>query len=198
MPFTGKNFFSGIVISEDNAFGKDAAQILRVTSFNWRRLLLCLGVRLFAIFNPLTDDNRESVLIIDDGTYDQSKSKWVELLSRVYDHSTGRFLKGFQILSIYWSDGVSCLPLDFSLLSSSDAKKRSENQKQMDQLCCANRRRKEATVKATALLEPMVKRIMNAGIRAKYLLMNIWFTMPSTVITLSKHIDVTGIVKRSS
>jgi DDE superfamily endonuclease len=200
LPFTGKNFFRGIVISEDNAFGKDAAyQILRGTSFNWRRLLLCLGVRLFAIFNSLTDDNRESVLIIDDSTYDRSRSKWVELLSRVYDHSTGRFLKGFRMLSICWSDGVSCLPLDFSLLSSSDAKKRiCENQKQMDQLCCAYRRRKEATVKATALLKPMVKRILNAGIQAKYLLMDSWFTMPSTVIALAQHINVIGMVKKSS
>ena len=43
LPFTGKNFFRGIVINEDNAFGKDAAyQILRGTRFNWRRLFVCL------------------------------------------------------------------------------------------------------------------------------------------------------------
>jgi len=116
LPFTGKNFFRGMVVNEDNAFGKDAAyQMLRGTSFNWRRLLFCLGSRLFAIFNPLTNDDRESVLIIDDSTYDRSRSKWVEVLSRVYDHSAGRFLKGFRMLTIGWSDGVSCLPLDFSL-----------------------------------------------------------------------------------
>jgi hypothetical protein len=41
LPFTGKNFFRGIVVNEDNTFGKDAAyQMLRGTSFNWRRLLL--------------------------------------------------------------------------------------------------------------------------------------------------------------
>jgi hypothetical protein len=158
-----------------------------------------MGVRLFAIFNSLTDDNRESVLIIDDSTYDRSRSKWVELLSRVYDHSTGRFLKGFRMLTLCWSDGVSFLPLDFTLLSSSDAKKRiCENQKQMDKRCCAYRRRKEATTKSTALLEPMVKRILSAGIQAKYLLMDSWFTMPITVITLAQHINVIGMVKKSS
>ena len=200
LPFTRKNFFRGIVISEDNAFGKDAAyQILRGTRFNWRKLLLCVGVRLFVIFNSLTDDNRESVLIIDDSTYDRSRSKWVELLSRVYDHSTGRFLKGFRMLTLCWSDGASCLPLDFSLLSSSDAKKRiCESQKQLDKRCCAYRRRKEATTKTTALLEPMVKRILNAGIQAKYLLMDSWFTMPETVVTLAQHINVIGMVKKSS
>lgn len=200
LPFTGKNFFRGIVVNEDNTFGKDAAyQMLRGTSFNWRRLLLCLGRRLFAIFNPLTNDDRESVLIIDDSTYDRSRSKWVELLSRVYDHSTGRFLKGFRMLTICWSDGVSCLPLDFSLLSSSDAKNRiCENRKQLDKRCCAYQRRKEATTKATALLEPMVKRVLKTGIRAKYLLMDSWFTMPATVIALAQHINVIGMVKKSS
>ena len=54
------------------------------------------------------------VLIIDDSSYDRSRSKLVELLCRVYDHSTGRYLKGFRMLTVCWSDGVSCLPLDFA------------------------------------------------------------------------------------
>jgi len=199
LPFIGKNFFRGIVINQDNAFGKDAAyQLLRGTSFNWRRLLLCLGQRLFSIFNRLTSDDRESVLIIDDSTYDRSRSKWVELLSRVYDHSTGRFLKGFRMLTICWSDGASCLPLDFSLLSSRDAKKRiCESKKQLDKRCCSYQRRKEATIKITALLEPIVKRILRMGIQAQYLVMDSWFTMPSTVISLAHHIKVIGMVKKS-
>ena len=199
LPFIGKNFYRGIVINEDNAFGKDAAyQLLRGTSFNWRRLLLFLGQRLFSILNRLTNDDRESVLILDDSTYDRSRSKLVELLSKVYDHSTGRFLKGFRMLTICWSDGASCLPLDFSLLSSREAKKRiCESKKDLDKRCCAYRRRKEATMKATELLEPMVKRILNTGIQAQYLLMDSWFTMPSTVITLAKHIKVIGMIKKS-
>jgi len=199
LPFIGKNFFRGIVINQDLAFGKDAAyQLLKATTYNWRRLLLCLGQRLHSFFNRLTDQKRESVLIIDDSTYDRSRSKLVELLSRVYDHSTGRFLKGFRMLTICWSDGVSCLPLDFSLLSSVDTKKRlCESQKAMDKRCCANQRRKEATVKATVQIEAMVKRILSAGIRAQYLLMDSWFTMPATVSTLAEHIDVIGMVKKS-
>ena len=59
-----------------------------------------MAKRLFVVFNRLTDENREAVLIIDNSTYDRSRSKKVELLSRVFDHSTGRFLKGFRLLSI--------------------------------------------------------------------------------------------------
>ena len=41
---------------------------------------------------PLTDENREDVLILDDTPYDRSRSKQVELLSRVHDHSAKRYL----------------------------------------------------------------------------------------------------------
>jgi hypothetical protein len=199
LPFIGKNFFRGIVINPDVAFGKDAAyQLLKATTYNWRKALLRLAVLLYSFFNRLTDDEREAVLIIDDSTYDRSRSKMVELLSRVHDHATGRFLKGFRMLAICWSDGVSCLPLDFALLSSADAKKRlCDNHKILDKRCCAYRRRKEAMAKATQHLEAMVKRTLAAGIQAKYLLMDSWFTLPATVDSVAKHIDIIGMVKKT-
>ena len=200
LPFVGQNFFRGIVINQDLPFSKDAAyQLLKGTTYNWRRLLLCLGRRLFAFFDRLTSEDRETVLIIDDSPYDRSRSKMVELLCRFWDHSTGRYLKGFRMLTICWSDGASCLPLDFSLLSSADAKTRlCASQKTLDKRCCAHQRRKEATVKATEHLVNMVKRIRSAGIRAQYLLIDSWFTMPATVTALAEHIDVIGMVKKSS
>jgi hypothetical protein len=122
----------------------------------------------------------------------------VELLARVWDHSTGRFLKGFRMLTICWSDGTSCLPMDFALLSSSGDKKRlCDSQKVLDKRCCAYQRRKEATEKATAHLENMVKRILSTGVSAKYLLMDSWFTMPATVVVLAQHLKVIGMVKKS-
>lgn len=199
LPFVGKNFFRGIVLNNELPFGKDAAyELLKGQTYNWRRLLLSLGLRLFGVFNRLTNDERESVLIIDDSPYDRSRSKWVELLARVWDHSTGRFLKGFRMLTICWPDGTSCLPMDFALLSSSDAEKRlCDSQKALDKRCCAYQRRKEATEKATSHLETMVKRILSAGVSAKYLLMDSWFTMPATVTTLAEHIKIIGMVKKS-
>ena len=171
---------------------------LKGESYNWRRVLLSLGQRLFGVFNRLTSDERESVLIIDDSPYDRSRSKWVELLAKVRDHSTGRFLKGFRMLTICWSDGASCLPMDFALLSSAQAKKRlCDSQKILDKRCCAYQRRKEATEKTTAHLEAMVKRILSAGVSAQYLLMDSWFTMPATVATLAEHLKVIGMVKKS-
>jgi hypothetical protein len=124
LPFFGKDFFRGIVINDDVPFGKDAAyDLLKGSHSNWRRFLLTLGVRLYRFFNRLTSDERESVLIIDDSTYDRSRSKMVELLTRIKDHTTGRFIKGFRMFTLCWSDGTSCLPWDFALLSSTDTTK---------------------------------------------------------------------------
>lgn len=199
LPFVGKNFFRGITINDATPFGKDAAyQVLKGSTYNWRRLMLILAGRLFAIFDRLTDEQRESVLIIDDSTYNRSRSKAVELLSSVWDHSAGRFVRGFRMLTICWSDGTSCLPVDFVLLSSKQADKRfCQSRKELDKRCCAYRRRKEATEKATAHLQDMVKRALAIGIRAKYLLMDSWFTMPATMISLSQYLPVIGMVKKA-
>jgi len=64
------------------------------------------------------DDSSEEVLIIDDSTYDRSRSKKVELLSRVFDHTTHKYLKGFRLLTLGWSERNSFLGVDFVLLSS--------------------------------------------------------------------------------
>lgn len=199
LPFVGKNFFRGIATNDNLAFGKDAAyDVLKGCQSNWRKLLLGIGTKLYGFLNRLTDKDRESVLIVDDSPYDRSRSKAVELLSRVWDHSNGRFIKGFRMLTVCWSDGYSCLPLDFSLLSSADAKNRlCDNRKPMDKRCCAWQRRQEAVVKAPENLEAMVERILAAGVRAKYLLMDSWFAMPTTITALAKKIDVIGMVKKT-
>jgi hypothetical protein len=57
LPFIGKNFFRGIVINKDLPFGKDAAyELLKGLTYNWRKLLLSLGCRLFVFFNRLTSE----------------------------------------------------------------------------------------------------------------------------------------------
>lgn len=138
------------------------------------------------------------IVINDEVSFDRSRSKKVELLCRVLDHTSGRFVKGFRMLTVCWSDGASCLPMDFALLSSAEAKKRlCESQKTMDKRCCAWQRRKEATIKATDHLCEMVERILSAGVKAKYLLMDSWFTMPATITALSSHIDVIGMIKKT-
>jgi len=197
LPFHGVNIFRGIVQNNELKFFKDAVyDLLKGSKYNWRKLMLLLSVKISSNINALTAENREKVIIIDDSTYDKSRSKMVELLSKVFDHSTKRYLKGFRLLTVVWSDGASLLPLDFTLLSSVKKKNRyQEITKAIDKRSCGYRRRQEAITKSTELLEPMIRRILRFDIKADYILMDSWFGLPSIIQMLSTHVPVICMLK---
>jgi len=197
LPFYGVNFFRGIVQNTELDFLKDAAyDLLKGSRYNWRKFLLQFSCMVIGYITSLTDDDREKVLIIDESTYDRSRSKGVELLARVYDYCTKRYLKGFRLLTLGWSDGASLVPLDFALLSSTDEGNRyQEITKAIDKRSCGYKRRQEAMTRSTDLLEPMVKRALRSGIRAQYILMDSWFALPKIIQTLSTYVPVICMLK---
>jgi len=197
LAFTGKNFFQGVVQNKNISIGKDAIyNFLNAPSYNWRRFTLMLCNKIYLLIRNLLDDESEEVLIFDDSPYDRSRSKKVELLSRVFDHNTRKYLKGFRMLTLGWSDGNSFLGLDFALLSSAKkANRYNEITKNLDKRTCGYKRRTEAMTKSTELMEPMLKRALAMGIRAKYLLMDSWFSAPSIIEALYQHIHIICMAK---
>ncbi len=192
LPFEGNNFFQGIVKNKALPFKKDAAyELLKNPRHNWRKFMLALVIKMVSFFNQLTDDKREKVLIIDDSTYDRSRSKAVELLAWVFDHNSRKRLKGFKLLTLGWSDGASFLPLDFILCSSAKAGKRvQEIKKELDKRTCGYKRRLEAITKSTEHLEIMVQRVLGLGVKADYILMDSWFSFPVILAKLGQHLPV--------
>jgi hypothetical protein len=192
LPFEGVNFSQGIVRNPNLGFKKDAAyDFLKNPKHNWRRFMLALVAIVVRFFDALTSEEREKVLIFDDSTYDRSRSKVVELLAWIYDHNSGRNLKGFKLLTLGWSDGNSFLPLDFVLCSSTKEDKRLQGiTKELDKRSCGYKRRVEAIIKSTDHLEAMVKRAISFGIRADYVLMDSWFCFPTILAALGKHLPV--------
>jgi len=79
------------------------------------RLLLLIMTRLISSVDRLTGNDRESVLIFDDSLFSRNRSKKVELLAKVFDHTTHKFFKGFRMLTLGWSDGNTFLPISFNL-----------------------------------------------------------------------------------
>jgi len=200
LPFLHKNFYQGIVANKDIGFNKSAAyDLLNNSGYNWRLFLIKIVVSIIRTFlNPLTSELREDVLIIDDTAHPRNRSKKVELLARVYDHVTHKYFKGFRILSMCWSDGVSLLPVDFALMSSNNPDNRhQEMNEKIDKRSCGYRRRKEAVGKSTELIAPMVRRAMKSGIKAKHLLMDSWFGLPSIIVSVKPMIDVVCRVKNT-
>jgi len=197
LAFQGQNFYRGIVLNEQLGFQKDVAyDLLENPCYNWRRFLLRLAVKIVTVLDLLTSEEREKVLVVDDSDYDRGRSKTVELLARIFDHNTRKYLKGFKLLTLGWSDGATFLPLDFVLRSSANTANRIQGiRKALDKRTCGYKRRQEAMTKSTDLLEDMVKRVQALGIGADYILMDSWFCFASLVAKLSLHLPVICMVK---
>jgi hypothetical protein len=121
LAFTGKNLFR-LLESPDSVegIGKDTAyRFLNSITANWRQFLLLLSTQvIIQRLLPLTDGSTTKVLIADDTLFSRDRSKRVELLARVHDHNTGRYVRGFRMLTLGWSDGNSFVPMMLSMLSS--------------------------------------------------------------------------------
>jgi DDE superfamily endonuclease len=183
--FTGKNLFRLLESSESpEGISKDSVyRLLNSVSANWRRFLLLLSTRVIVQqLLPLTDDSGPKVLIADDTLYNRDRSKRVELLSRVHDHNTGRYLRGFRMLTLGWSDGHSFIPVALSMLSSAKESNRLTPMRDaLDKRTNGYQRRQESMRKATDVLVDLVALAMTAETKARYLLVDSWFAFPATI-----------------
>ncbi len=186
--FTGKNLFRYLQVSDAaSEIGKDTVyRFLNSTTANWRKFLHLLSAAVIGEqIRPLTSDKTPKVFIVDDSLYNRNRSKKVELLSRVHDHNENRFLAGFRLLTLGWSDGTTCIPVSFSLLSSSKEKNRLFPMRDdIDKRTNGYKRRSESVSKSTHVLAELVAQARAAGIAAEYLLFDSWFSFPSTIIRL--------------
>lgn len=184
--FTGKNLFRTLEMKpEELSFRKNTAyRFLNAGHYNWSKLLLLLASKIIDFVNSLTNDKRKSVLIVDDSLYSRSRSKKVELMTRVFDHTTHKFVKGFRMLTLGWSDGNTFLPISFSLLSSQKAEKILNPAKSLDKRTIAYKRRTEAMRSTTDALINLLHSA--ATIPAKYVLFDSWFAHPKTILRVKQ------------
>lgn len=180
-------------------FGKDAVyRFLNMACINWIRFTTLLAARIISTFfaTAMPEDSSGS-LIIDDSTFSRDRSKMVELLARVYDHAHKVYLKGFRMLSLGWSDGISYLPLNAVLLSSENKKNRYHEAKEFDRRSTGYRRRPLAQMKGTEAMLELLKVAKAAKIPAKDVLFDSWFASPKTIAaTKSIGYDVVAMIKK--
>ena len=169
---------------EPEAPAKDAVyRLLNNTTYNWRKFLLLLSQNVITQnLLPLVSENRERVLILDDSLYSRARSKSVEMLALVHDHTTGRYVRGFRMLTLGWSDGNTFMPLAFSLLSSEKQKNRfQEISPDIDKRTVGYKRRKEAVKKSTEALFDLLDDINPLQLCAQTLLFDSWFAFPKVI-----------------
>ncbi|UOQ83332.1 IS4 family transposase [Gracilibacillus salinarum] len=197
--FENKNWYQVLQSTKANDCPEKNAvyRFLNKSTFAWRRFLLFLSAHTIGKVTNLTSHDRPKVLIVDDSSYDRNRSKSVELLARCFDHASQkmRFYKGFRMLTLGWSDGATFIPVDFSLLSSKKSQINGISSK-VDKRSSGYKRRVEALQTAPEQLPGMVKRAMNAGIDASYVLMDSWFTYQPLVKEIKEQgLEVIGMVK---
>lgn len=95
--FQGKNLFRFLNSKhKDQAVSKNTYyRFLNETSYNWKKFLSLLAVKVATIFDELTRPDRVKVLILDDSVVKRNRSSKVELLARIYDHVEHKFQKDF-------------------------------------------------------------------------------------------------------
>lgn len=197
--FEHKNWFQTLESKKSSDLpAKDVVyRFLNQPTFAWRRFLLFLSAYTIKKVTRLTNHKRPKVLILDDSSYERNRSKSVELLARCFDHASQkmRFYKGFRMLTLGWSDGATFIPVDFSLLSSKKSQVNGISSK-IDKRSSGYKRRLEALQTAPEQIPNMIKRAMDTGIDASYVLMDTWFTQQPLIKNIKEQgLDVIGMVK---
>ena len=185
----------------EGAFSKNTIyRFLNDARINWQRFTMLLSAEIISRFmKPLTDEKRKDVFIVDDSLFDRSRSKKVEMLARVFDHCSMKYRSGFRMLTLGWSDGNSFIPVSHSLLSAAEDKNLLCGSKRYDGRSLAGRRRLQSRRKATEVMVELIHSAQCAGITARYVLFDSWFSAPKTVMALKKqeHLDTIAMMKKS-
>lgn len=109
-----------------------------------------------------------------------------------------KFQKGFTLLTLGWSDGYSFILVDFNILSSAAKSNRyQEVSDSIDHRTNGYKTCKENMLKKTEAAVLLVHRALDAGIKADYVLMDIWFTTePMLKELLKTGINAIGMVEQ--
>lgn len=158
-------------------FGKDTVnRFLKNERFNWRKFLVLFSLKVIATLIPFVQEDNERVLILDDSVFSRNRSKMVELLARNYDHASGKYIKGFRMLTLGWSDGHTFIPLAKSFLSSKEkAKRLTEADTRIDKRTIGYKRRQEAQKKETETMFDLFHSLRLKRLKAKTVLFDSWF-----------------------
>ena len=198
--FRNRSMYLDMQTADKAGFAKDTVYRLKNSiHINWTRFTTILSATVIRnAIEPLTGNDRKNAFIVDDSLYSRGRSTKVELLANVFDHTRHRFVKGFRMLTLGWSDGVSFIPVNSCLLSTENPKNRLVEAKNVENNSYGAWIRKLAQTKATDVVPELIALAQNAGIHAKYVLFDSWFTSPKMIFAMKKlKLDTVAIVKKT-
>lgn len=166
---------------------------------NWLRFTMLLSKAVVDAVEPLTDENRINAFVVDDSLFERTSCKKTELGSRVFDHTTMHYTKGYRLMTLGWTDGNTFLPINSCLLASSKDSNLIGPQEHFDGRSLAAHRRKLAQMKGTDAMLELINTAQKAGHTADCVLFDSWFSNPAQLISLkSLGLDSIAMIKKSS
>ena len=84
-------------------------RFLNNPKINWLRFTTLLSKKIVDTVEPLTENNRINAFIVDDSLFERSSCKKTELGSRVFDHTSMKYRKGYRLMTLGWTDGNTFL-----------------------------------------------------------------------------------------
>lgn len=170
---------------------------------NWRGVLYSFTRKYqqITLEKSIGDNTAPKCLIVDDSVLEKVGKK-IERVGRLWDHVSHRWLLGFKLLCLGYYDGKSFIPLDFSLHREKGSNKKKPyglTKKELGQQHCKTRNSKSPSRKRITEMDSskidnaikMVKRAVNNGFDADYVLMDSWFTCEKVIK------EIRGIKKHS-
>ena len=199
--FRNRSMFVDMQSGKAPNFRKDTVyRFKNATHINWMHFTTLLSANIIGTtLEPLTSENRRNAFVVDDTIFERNGSRKVELLAKVYDHARHRFTRGFRMLTLGWSDGVTFQPINSCLLSTANQQNRLSEGKILDSRSNGAKAREMATKKGTEVISDLISEAQSAGIQADYVLFDSWFSSPKVIRSMrEKKLDVVAMVKQSS
>ena len=199
--FTGRSMYmQQRTGSFHESFSKNTFyRFLNSTKTNWLKFTTLLSKAVADTIEPLTGSDRINAFVVDDSLFERTSCKKTELGSKVFDHASMRYTKGYRLMTLGWTDGNTFLPINSSLLASSKTSNLIGPQQHHDGRSLAGQRRKLAQMKGTSVMVELLKTALNAGYKADYVLYDSWFSNPAQLVAV-KNLGLNSIamIKKSS
>ena len=166
---------------------------------NWLRFTTLLSKKMVDKVEPLTDKDRVNAFIVDDSLFERTSCKKTELGSRVFDHTSMKYRKGYRLMTLGWTDGNTFLPVNSCLLASSKESNLIGPARQFDGRSLAAKRRRLAQTKSTDVMIELLRNALSVGHTADYVLFDTWFSNPAQLIAVEAlGLDSIAMIKKSS
>jgi hypothetical protein len=171
---------STFIQQSDDSLEKDVYyRLLKNPSYNWRKLLSLTSLKILSLMHKVQDKKAIKVLILDD-TVEGKVGKNIEgSCDHLWSNKEKRKVRGINVVSLNYSDGYSNFMLDFAIAVNKYARVKLEDFKNIvDHRSSAYKRRLEMFKGKSTIAIEMVKRAVNSGIYADYLLVDSWYSKP--------------------